>query len=133
MGTRGTFAVAPTTYTVRHHYHAVQDIYPQLAGVKFEYHWGGFVAMTPDHLPHLHEPAPGLLAGLGYNGRGVAMATVMGGLLAQRAMGAASADLPFPVTALRPLPLHALSGIGVRATIQYLRLRDALARSGSRA
>ena len=37
--------------------------------------------MTRDHLPHLHELAPGLLAGLGYNGRGVAMATVMGRLL----------------------------------------------------
>ena len=85
--------------------------------------------MTRDHLPHLHEPAPGLLAGLGYNGRGVAMATVMGRLLAQRALGTPAAELGFPVTPLRPMPLHALSGIGARATIQYLRLADALARA----
>lgn len=129
MGTRGTFAAAPTTHTVRHHYRAVQEIYPQLAGLGFEFHWGGFVAMTRDHLPHLHEPAPGLLAGLGYNGRGVAMATVMGALLAQRALGAAPADLGFPVTPLRTVPLHTFSGLGVRATIQYLRLADALSRS----
>jgi len=50
--------------------------------VRYDYHWGGLVAMTGDHLPHLHELAPGLLAGLGYNGRGVAMAIVMGRLLA---------------------------------------------------
>jgi glycine/D-amino acid oxidase-like deaminating enzyme len=129
MGTRGTFATAPTTRTVRHHYRAVREIYPQLQGLGFEYHWGGFVAMTQDHLPHLHELAPGLLAGLGYNGRGVAMATVMGRLLARRVMGAAPEELGFPIVPLRTVPLHAFSGIGVRATIQYLRMVDALARS----
>jgi glycine/D-amino acid oxidase-like deaminating enzyme len=36
------------------------------------------VAVTRDHLPRLQELAPGLLAGFGYNGRGVAMATMMG-------------------------------------------------------
>jgi glycine/D-amino acid oxidase-like deaminating enzyme len=129
MGTRGTFARAPTSHTVRHHYRAVAEIYPQLAGLGFQYHWGGFVAMTPDHLPHLHELAPGLTAGLGYNGRGVAMATVMGGLLARRALGEPAAELGFPVTPVRPVPLHAFSGLGVRATIQYLRLADALSRA----
>jgi len=129
MGTRGTFAAAPTTCSVRHHYRAVQEIYPQLAGIGFEYHWGGLVAMTTDHLPHLHELAPGLIAGLGYNGRGVAMATVMGRLLARWALGAGPADLGFPVTPLRTVPLHAFSGLGVRASIQYLRLADALGRA----
>jgi len=129
MGTRGTFAAAPSTHTVRHHYRAVAEIYPQLAGLGFEYHWGGFVAMTPDHLPHLHELSPGLTAGLGYNGRGVAMATVMGGLLARRALGEPLDELGFPVTPVRPVPLHAFSGLGVRATIQYLRLADALSRA----
>lgn len=129
MGTRGTFAKAPTTRTVRHHYNAVREIYPQLEGLGYEYHWGGLVAMTQDHLPHLHELAPGLLAGLGYNGRGVAMATVMGQVLAHWALGTPPQELAFPVTPLRTVPLHALSGIGVRATIQYLRLADALARS----
>jgi len=129
MGSRGTFAPVPDTRSVRHHYRAVHEIYPQLEGLAFEYHWGGLVAMTRDHLPHLHELAPGLLAGLGYNGRGVAMATVMGRLLALRALGTPAAELGFPVTPLRPIPFHALSSIGARATIQYLRLADALARA----
>jgi glycine/D-amino acid oxidase-like deaminating enzyme len=128
MGTRGSYTAAPTTHTVRHHYRAVREIYPQLEGLPFEYHWGGLVAITPDHLPHLHELAPGLLAGLGYNGRGVAMATVMGRVLARWALGTPTADLGFPVTPLRQVPFHAFSRLGVRATIQYLRLRDALAR-----
>ncbi|MGH8131645.1 MAG: FAD-dependent oxidoreductase, partial [Steroidobacteraceae bacterium] len=113
----------------RHHCRAVHEIYPRLAGVAFEYHWGGLVAMTRDHLPHLHELAPGLLAGLGYNGRGVAMATVMGRLLAQRTLGATDAELAFPVTPVRPIPLHRCSGLAARAAIQYLRTVDGLARA----
>lgn len=131
MGTRGTYTAAPTTHTVRHHYRAVREIYPQLGGIGFDYHWGGFVALTQDHLPHLHELAPGVLAGLGYNGRGVAMATLMGRLLARWALGAAPDELGFPVTPVRPMRLHAFSRLGVSATIQYLRLADALARSSS--
>jgi glycine/D-amino acid oxidase-like deaminating enzyme len=131
LGSRGTFAAVPDLRAVRHHYRAVHEIYPQLEGVPFEYHWGGWVAITRDHLPHLHELAPGVLAGLGYNGRGVAMATVMGRFLAQRALGAAAAELGFPVTPVRPIRLHAFSGLGARATIQYLRMVDGWARARS--
>jgi glycine/D-amino acid oxidase-like deaminating enzyme len=131
LGTRGTFAPAPAARHVLHHYRAVHEIYPQLQGIPFEYHWGGFVAMTRDHLPHLHELARGLLAGLGYNGRGVAMATVMGRLLARRALGASVGELGFPLSAVSPMPLHALSGLGARAAIQYLRLVEGVVRVGA--
>ena len=132
LGSRGTFSQAPQLRDVHYHYHAVHEIYPQLKRIPFEYHWGGLVAMTRDQLPHLHELAPGLLAGLGYSGRGVAMATVMGRLLARRALGAQVVELGFPVSPVLPVPFHALSGIGARATIQYLRFVDGLARFGSR-
>jgi glycine/D-amino acid oxidase-like deaminating enzyme len=122
LGTRGSFAAVPDLRAVQPHYRAVREIYPQLAAVGFDYHWGGWVALTPDHLPHLHELGEGVFAGLGYNGRGVAMATVMGQLLAQCVLGAAPAELGFPVTPVRPMALHAFSGLGVRATIRYLRL-----------
>jgi glycine/D-amino acid oxidase-like deaminating enzyme len=70
----------------------------------------------------------GLLAGLGYNGRGVAMATVMGRILANWARGAPAADLDFPVTLLAPIPLHRFNQIGARLAIQGLRALDGLAR-----
>jgi len=132
LGSRGTFAQAPQLREVQYHYHAVHEIYPQLRGIPFEYHWGGPVAMTPDHLPHLHELAPGLIAGLGYNGRGVAMATVLGRLLARRALGAQVVELGFPVSPVLPVPFHAWSGIGARAAIQYLRFVDGFTRLGTR-
>jgi glycine/D-amino acid oxidase-like deaminating enzyme len=128
LGSRGVFGATPGPHSTRPHYRAVHEIYPQLAGVSFEHHWGGSVAMTRDHLPHLHELAPGLLAGLGYNGRGVAMATLMGRLLAQRALGAPAAELGFPVTPLRPIPLHRLSRVAAGAAILCLRAADRVAR-----
>ncbi|HWO05556.1 MAG TPA: FAD-binding oxidoreductase [Methylomirabilota bacterium] len=79
------------------------ELYPQLRGCEWEFVWGGKVAVTLDHLPHLHELAPGVHAALGYNGRGVAMATVMGKVLADRVQGRAAI---FPESPLRPVPLH---------------------------
>jgi hypothetical protein len=88
--------------------------------------------MTSDHLPHLHEVAPGIVAGLGYNGRGVAMATMMGTLLARRLLGESAEDLGFPVTPVRPMRLHRFSRIGAAAAIQYLRALDGVARVAER-
>lgn len=132
MGSRGTFRDVPVTVAARHHYRAVREIFPQLAGIRYEYHWGGLVGMTRDHLPHLHEVAPGLLAGLGYNGRGIAMATVMGRLLARWALGASPSELDFPVTPVAPIPLHRFNQLGARLAIQGLRALDGLARMRGR-
>jgi glycine/D-amino acid oxidase-like deaminating enzyme len=128
MGSRGTFADVPTAVAARHHYRAVREIFPQLEGIRYEYHWGGLVGMTRDHLPHLHEVAPGLLTGLGYNGRGVAMATVMGRILADWVLGTPASELAFPVTSLAPIPMHRFNQIGARVAIQCLRAVDGLAR-----
>ncbi|MDB6010939.1 MAG: dependent oxidoreductase [Gammaproteobacteria bacterium] len=128
MGSRGMFGNAPLAVQARHHYRAVREIYPQLDGVPYDYHWGGLVAITRDHLPRLQEVAPGLLAGFGYNGRGVAMATMMGSLLARWSSGQPAEELGFPVTEVDPLPLHGFSQFGARVTVQYLRTLDGLAR-----
>ena len=71
--------------------------------------WWGSLA---DRLPHLHAIAPGLLAGLGYNGRGIAMATTLGRLLARLATGIAADEIGYPVTELQPLTLHRSPGSG---------------------
>jgi len=128
MGSRGVFGDAPVAAQARPQYRAVREIYPQLEGISFEYHWGGLVAVTRDHLPRLQEVEPGLLAGFGYNGRGVAMATVMGALLARWACGQSAEELGFPVTPVDPLPLHAFNQLGARVAVQYLRTLDGLAR-----
>jgi glycine/D-amino acid oxidase-like deaminating enzyme len=85
-----------------------ERIFPALKGIAWDYAWGGRIAVTKDFLPHLHEPAPGLHIGLGFNGRGVAMSSVMGRALAARILGASAGSLPFPVTPLKSISYHRL-------------------------
>jgi len=106
------------------------SVFPLLTGTAWDYHWGGTVALTTDHLPHLHEPTPGLLAAQGYNGRGVALATAMGKLLAERAGGLADADLPLPVSPIRPIPMHALRRPLMAVIGAYYGFRDRLEAGG---
>lgn len=83
-------------------------IFPALKNATWDYAWGGRIAVTADFLPHLHEPEPGLLIGLGFNGRGVAMSSVMGKALAAKILGAADSTLPFPISPLRAMSWHSL-------------------------
>ena len=101
-----------------------QWLFPQLGEIEWEFYWAGKVAITGDHLPHIHEPAPGVTAALGYNGRGIAMASRMGKLLADRVHGAPPEALGLPITRIQPLPFWSLRMPAVTALIQWYRLRD---------
>jgi glycine/D-amino acid oxidase-like deaminating enzyme len=105
--------------------HALR-LWPGLAGVKWTHWWNGQFALTPDFYPRLHAPAPNLLIGLGYSGRGVALGTALGAQLAEAAAGAPLEALALPVTGVPQVPFHSLWRIGVTARIAYGRLRDRL-------
>ncbi|WP_299297267.1 FAD-dependent oxidoreductase [uncultured Tateyamaria sp.] len=81
-------------------------VFPQLRDIGIEATWAGRIAVTPDMMPHLHEPAPGVLAGLGFSGRGIAMTSVMARTLVKKASGAAADTLPFAISPVNALPLH---------------------------
>jgi glycine/D-amino acid oxidase-like deaminating enzyme len=101
-------------------------VFPQLGEVNWRFRWGGQIAITEDRLPHFHEPKKGLIAGLGYNGRGVAMSHVMGLTLAQRVLGATPESLPFPSTAIKSMPFRAIQMMGKGSVIQLMRMMDYL-------
>ncbi len=105
---------------------AVDSLFPWLRDVPFTYHWGGRVAMTKDHLPHLHQLAPGVWTALGYNGRGVGLAPMLGRYLAELIAGKRPDDIPFPVTAMQPIFGYPFTRTIARALIRYYRLRDQL-------
>lgn len=102
----------------------IRRLFPQLGTVKWQQAWTGWVAMTTDHFPRLHELAPGLYAGLGYNGRGIAAATMMGRDLATLVRGARDDATVFPVTPLRPLGWHRIAPTLIRGLVQVYRVRD---------
>jgi glycine/D-amino acid oxidase-like deaminating enzyme len=103
-----------------------ERLWPTIRGVRWTHGWNGQLAVTTDAYPHLHEPAANVIAALGYNGRGVAMATAMGGEIARRVAGTPAANLDMPVTDLRAIPFHAIWRTAAAARIAYGRVRDAL-------
>ena len=105
--------------------HALR-LFPDLAGVEWTHWWNGRVAITWDHLPHIHEPAQGIHIGLGYNGRGVAMATAVGRMLARRVAGGRAEELDLPVTKIAPIFGHAAWPVAVTARMKWEKLRESL-------
>jgi glycine/D-amino acid oxidase-like deaminating enzyme len=86
--------------------------------------WRGTAAMTTDFLPHLLEFAPGMVGGIGCNGRGIATTTMLGEVLADAVCGTKLAELPVPVLSSRPLPWHRFAGIAASAALAHARWQD---------
>ncbi len=124
MGGRGAYTEAGTEKQFAALRRASLALYPQLAEAKWAYQWGGFVAMTADHYPHLVRMGDGMWGALGYNGRGVAMASALGKVLADAARGVPEQELDFPVTEVKPIPFHFLRKPAVAATVAWSRWRD---------
>jgi len=126
MGGRGAFGARGVLARQADLRAATERLFPQLGGIEWVHHWGGYVALTTDHLPHLHELEPGIVTALGYNGRGVAMATAMGKELAAFVSGTKAEDLDFPVTGLAPIPFHVLRQPAVSALTAWYKVRERL-------
>ena len=123
IGGRGPMREIDSAAAIPHLLAYAQKLWPVLKGVNWTHAWGGRLAMTRDHYPHIHEPARGVLMCLGYNGRGVAMATTLGAQLARRILDP-QGSFDMPVTCLKPIPLHGLWPIAVKAAIARGRLSD---------
>ncbi|EKF18590.1 NAD(P)/FAD-dependent oxidoreductase [Nitratireductor pacificus] len=83
---------------------------PRLAHV-----WRGTAAITTDFLPHLYMFAPGFFGAIGCNGRGVAMTTMLGEVLADAATGTPLEALPVPMARAQPVPFRAISSLAPSA------------------
>jgi glycine/D-amino acid oxidase-like deaminating enzyme len=124
MGGRGPFREPKDSADWAHLERVIGKMYPQLKGVPIEHRWCGRVSLTRDFLPHLHEPEPGLLVDIGCMGRGVGLQTCMGRAMAEYIATGDRAALPFPITPIEPLPLHALHKLYISAIITWYRLTD---------
>ncbi|TGR27410.1 MULTISPECIES: FAD-dependent oxidoreductase [unclassified Mesorhizobium] len=88
------------------------------------YSWSGMAAVEPDFLPHLLDLGPGLIAGRACNGRGIAMTTAMGKVLADWAAGTDARELPLPFAPPAPIPFHALLRHAPNMLLGWSMLRD---------
>jgi glycine/D-amino acid oxidase-like deaminating enzyme len=94
---------------------------------KAEFIWTGRAAITRDFMPKLHELAPGFLAGIGCNGRGIATTTVLGPVMADYVCGLAEAELPIPIARVQRFAVPAARGVLTRAALALGRYRDFIA------
>lgn len=124
IGGRGPQQPITSHEPVRYLIDYATRLWPQLVGASWTHGWDGQLAMTKDHSPHLHEPAPGVIACLGYNGRGVALSIAMGGEIAKVATGTPAQDISMPVTPIRTIPFHGFWRLGVVAKVMEGRIRD---------
>ncbi|HEY3045899.1 MAG TPA: FAD-binding oxidoreductase [Polaromonas sp.] len=123
MGGRGHFADPRGPQDFAHLERSLELLFPQLGPLQYEYRWAGRIAVTRDFMPHVHTPAPGVTMALGYNGRGIALATSMGKHVARRLAGNSS-GFPYPVTPMQPIPLHGLQRFYIAAGVAWYSLLD---------
>ncbi len=102
----------------------LKTVFPQLADIPIFRKWAGRIAVTPEMMPHLHEPAPGVLAGIGFSGRGIAMTSVMGRALSAKLLGTSADDLPFPIVPITPLPFHGLTSRLIPLVAPAMTIKD---------
>lgn len=126
LGGRGSFAEPTSPQAWRHLERSVDFLFPQVKGIGYEYRWAGRVAVTPGFMPHVHEPAPGMTIALGYNGRGIGMATTLGCALAKHLASDSPSPFVYPLRAIKPIPGHSLQRLYLAAVVAYFRLLDKL-------
>ena len=126
MGGRGAYTKRETLREQEKLRLSAHRMFPQLKDVTWQHAWGGYIAITTDHYPHLNLLDEGMIAGLGYNGRGVAMATAMGKVMADWALNITPDKLDFPLTLPRKIPFHKFSKLGVKLTLAKYKLLDVL-------
>lgn len=84
----------------------LQRLFPQLGPMSFDYVWNGYVGITRDFFPRMHQLGPDGFAWVGCNGRAVGLSVALGRELAKAVTGTPVDQLALPLTEPDPLPLH---------------------------
>ncbi len=104
----------------------LREIFPEVSDLKLQHLWTGRVALTLDHVPHIHKLGEGLYSGLGFNGRGVAMATMFGKILASHCIGGAAHKEFLPLSPVPKVPFSRFRGQGIAVALTWKRMMDTL-------
>nr|WP_209740272.1 FAD-dependent oxidoreductase [Aureimonas populi] len=100
------------------------EAFPALGQARMTHVWSGYLGMTWDRFPRVHQLGPDGWAWIGCNGRGVAVGVSLGREMARAVHGEAVGDLALPVSEPRPLPFHSLARRIAPSYLAWLRRRD---------
>lgn len=121
FGWRGTLSGGIGSLDTTHLRSKAVRLFPQISSTDWEFDWAGYVGITPHQRPMLLKLSDHAYAGLGYNGRGVPMATMMG---QQLALALTDQSTAIPIGPLRSIPLHSFYPVGVSTRIISGHLHD---------
>ena len=128
FGWRGTLNGTIGSLDTRHLQSKARRIFPQLGNVDWDYDWAGYVGITSHQRPMLVRLGNNAYAGLGYNGRGITMATMMG---KQLSLVLAGQSTGIALKELERVRLHPLYPLGVTARIVSGHVGDYLTKANA--
>ena len=94
----------------------LERVYPDLAGIQFEYIWKGTAALNRHWLPSLYETAPDWYALTTCNGRGMSLSTITGQMFGEALAGGNLENFVLPRAKPNPVALRRVIG-GVLARV----------------
>ncbi len=105
----------------RRHRRSFERRFPMLAGVPFEYTWGGAIVMSRNHESQFGELAPNVYGALCCNGLGITRGTATGVLLADWLAGRRGEVIDFLLASPGPNrnPPHPFLDIGVNVNLAW--------------
>ena len=108
LGSLGKASNKPDWFIRRWADRIQQHYFPALGRVEWQMHWTGCIDFTPDHLMRVFQPAPGLVAVAGYNGRGNTTGTLIGRALADFLLTDDPESMPLPFEPLQAVSMPTL-------------------------
>jgi len=100
------------------------EAFPALGEPEITHVWSGYIGMTWDRFPRVHQLGPNGWAWIGCNGRGVALGTSLGREFARALDGEPVQELALPVSEPAPLPFHKVARKIAPFYLAWLRRKD---------
>jgi glycine/D-amino acid oxidase-like deaminating enzyme len=112
----------------KHLHKAARLRFPGIDNIPWEFGWSGYLALTTDHLPQIMRVDDKYYAGIGCNGRGIAMATATGRSIAELICGQDEKDCSVPIRGPKRVFGYGMRRPGVAAGVLYNRFLDTVER-----
>ena len=100
------------------------EAFPALGEPEMTHVWSGYIGMTWDRFPRVHQLGTDGWAWIGCNGRGVALGTALGREIARALDGEPVQELALPVSEPEPLPFHKIARKIAPFYLAWLRRKD---------
>ena len=125
FGGRGAFGKTDSPGAFEALHRAMVELFPQLDGTAISHRWSGLVGMTLDSVPQVGSLDEHVGYALGYNGAGIAMATLMGRYAADMTAGIPCDLALMNTTGPKTIPFHAVREPIVRLVAGWYQFLDA--------